>query len=47
MPQKRSFRVKLYQAVRLAEEVKTLRERLLFLRFTYIAYDVVFNCHCQ
>jgi hypothetical protein len=32
---------KLYQAVRVAEEVKTLRVRLAVLRFTYIVYDVV------
>jgi len=39
--------VKLYQAVRVAEEVKTLSERLALLCFTYIAYDVVYNCQNQ
>jgi hypothetical protein len=32
--------VKLYQAVRVAEEVQTLREYATMLRFAYIAYIV-------
>jgi hypothetical protein len=39
-PQKRSIQVKLYQAVRIAEKVQTLRERATMSRCTYNDYLV-------
>jgi hypothetical protein len=37
-PQKQSLQMKWYQAVRVAEEVKTLREKARMLLYTYTAY---------
>jgi hypothetical protein len=37
-PQKCSLRVKWYQAVRIAQEVQSLRKRATMLRYTYIVY---------
>jgi hypothetical protein len=39
--------VKWYQAVKVAEEVRTLRERATMLRYAYIAYIVcrVYSTH--
>jgi len=37
-PQKRSLRVKWYQAVRIDEQLQILGERATMLRYTYIAY---------
>jgi len=36
--------MKWYKSVRIAEEVQTLGERVIMLRYTYIAYLLVSRC---